>query len=57
LDLFVGLGLEYPIRNLSIIVLSAIAIRTRNERFHGFMVIVLTGYQLLWITRHFNRLG
>ena len=54
---FVGLGLEYPIRNLGIIALSVIAIRTRNERFHGFMVILLTGYQLVWIMRHFNRVG
>ena len=54
---FVGLGLEYPIRNLVIIALSGIAIRTRNERFHSFMVILLTGYQLLWIMRLFNRVG
>ncbi len=54
---FVGLGLEYPIRNLSIIALSVIAIRTRNEKFHSLMVILLIGYQVLWIMRHFNRLG
>jgi hypothetical protein len=54
---FSNLGLEYPLRNLSIIVLSIIAIRTRNGRFHGFMVILLTGYQILWIMRHFYRAG
>ncbi len=54
---FTGLGPEYLIRNVAIITLSAIAIRTRNERFHSFMVILLTGYQLLWMMRHFNRVG
>ena len=54
---FVDLGLEYPIRNLAIIGLCVTAIRTRSERFHSFMVVLLTGYQLLWIMRHFNRVG
>jgi hypothetical protein len=54
---FIGLGPEYPIRNLLIIGLSATAIRTRNERFHSFMVVLLTSFQLLWIVRHFNRVG
>ena len=54
---FVGLGLEYPMRNLGIIALSLIAIRTRSERFHSVMVILVIGYQVLWIMRHFNRLG
>lgn len=54
---FIGLGPEYLIRNLVIIGLCATAIRTRNERFHSFMVILLTSYQLLWIMRHFNRVG
>jgi hypothetical protein len=44
-------------RNLGIIALALIAIRTRSERFHSFMVILLIGYQVLWIMRHFNRLG
>ena len=54
---FVGLGPAYPIRNLVIIGLCATAIRTRNERFHGFMVVLLNIYQLFWIMRHFNRVG
>jgi len=54
---FVSLGLEYPIRNLGIIFLSMIAIRTRKEWFHTFLVILLTGYQLFWIMRHFYRVG
>ena len=54
---FIGLGPEYLIRNLVIIGLCATAIRTRNERFHGFMVVLLNIYQLFWIMRHFNRVG
>jgi len=54
---FRGLGPEYPVRNLAIIVLSIVAMRTRKEWYHGFMVIVLMAYQVLWIMRHFNRVG
>lgn len=54
---FVSLGLEYPIRNLGIIFLSMIAIRTRKEWFHTFLVILLTCYQLFWMMRHFYRVG
>lgn len=54
---FLSLGPEYPLRNLGVLVLSLIAIRTRSERFHSFTVILLTGYQLFWIMRHFNRVG
>ena len=51
---FQSLGWEYPIRNLSIIMLSVIALRTRNEKFHGSIAIALTAYQIIWILRHFN---
>jgi hypothetical protein len=54
---FRALGPEYPLRNISIILLAAIAIRTRKEWFHAFMVILLLVYQGLWIMRHFNRVG
>ena len=48
---FIGLGPYYPIRNLVIIGLCATAIRTRNERFHGFMVVLLirSGQQFLCV--------
>lgn len=54
---FTGLGFEYPIRNLAIIVLCLVAIRTKNEKFHGALVLLLIAYQLLWIMRHFNTVG
>jgi hypothetical protein len=54
---FRGLGPEYPARNLAILVLSLVAMRTRKEWYHGFMVLLLIAYQALWIMRHFNRVG
>jgi hypothetical protein len=54
---FVSLGPEYPIRNLAIFGLCIIAIWTRKEWFHSILAVLLTGYQVLWIMRHFNRMG
>ena len=54
---FLSLGPEYPVRNLGIILLSMIAIRTRKEWFHGSMIVLFVAYQLFWIMRHFNRVG
>src|SRR4029077_5526672 len=54
---FRDLGLEYPIRNITIIVLSLIAIRTRNPKFHGALVVLVIIYQVIWIMRRFNTMG
>jgi hypothetical protein len=51
---FLGLGLEYVVRNVGVTALCVVAIRTRNERFHGILAIVLTAYQIVWILRQFN---
>jgi hypothetical protein len=54
---FRALGLEYPIRNIAIIVLSLIAIRTRSPKFHGALVVLVIAYQVIWIMRRFNTMG
>lgn len=49
-------GTEYDIRNICYIVLSAIAIWTRRERFHAFFAVAGVIYQLSWIVRQFETL-
>ena len=51
---FLGLGPEYLVRNLAVTVLCLVAIRTRNETFHGILATLLTLYQIVWILRQFN---
>jgi hypothetical protein len=54
---FLNLGPEYPIRNLAIMVLCFVAIRSKNEKFHGAFVLLLMTYQVIWIMRRFNTIG
>ena len=51
---FHGFGIEYPIRNTAYIVLSLVAIATRNPWFHGTFAVAGLLYQLSWIVRQFE---
>lgn len=53
-DYLHGFGIEYPLRNLLHIAACAVAIATRNERFHAAFAIVAVLYQLSWIARQFE---
>ena len=46
MDYFYSLGLQYPISQSVLVVLSAVAIFTRNERFHSGFVLVALGYMV-----------
>jgi len=45
------LGLEYPIRAAAYILGCALAIKTRNRRYHEVFVVASVGYQLAYIFR------
>ncbi len=47
-DYVASFGIEYPIRNLSILVLCLIATRTSSHRFHLAFAIVAFGSELVW---------
>jgi len=44
---FASLGIGYPIAGATMIALFMIASITRNERFHGFVVLLVVGYQFV----------
>jgi hypothetical protein len=46
---------EYPVRNLSHIVLCIIAINTNNKKFHSVLVVLFMLYELSYIYRLFMR--
>ncbi|MDX3925333.1 MAG: hypothetical protein QHC90_05910 [Shinella sp.] len=51
---FGSFGYEYPLRNVTYIVLCIIAARTTNRRFHVAFVSIGLLYQLSWIFRAFD---
>ena len=53
---FGSFGYEYPIRNVTFIVLCLTAVWTRNRTFHTTFVTLGTIYQLSWIFRAFDML-
>jgi hypothetical protein len=55
-DYLRSFGIEYPIRNISYIVLSIIAMSTRNARYHATFAVGGLVYQLSWIVRAFETL-
>jgi hypothetical protein len=53
-DYFHHFGIEYPIRNITFIALSLVAIATRNPWYHGTFVVAGLLYQVSWIVRQFE---
>jgi hypothetical protein len=53
ISIVVGLGIEYPIRIGCFVVLSAIAMVTRNRVFHATFVGAALLYQLSWMLRQY----
>ncbi|OCP36303.1 hypothetical protein [Ensifer sp. LC163] len=53
---FASYGLEYPMRNVTYIVLCLIAAWTPNRRFHAAFLIGAVTYQLVWMYRAFDLL-
>lgn len=51
---FDSFGIEYPLRNLSYVLLCLVAIRTRSETFHRVFVAASLIYQVSWIYRLFD---
>jgi hypothetical protein len=51
---FASLGLEYPIGSGVLLVLSLIAVRTCNERFHASYAVLALGYNVSWVLRMFD---
>ena len=54
---FFSLGWEYPLRNISYIVLCIAAALTANRRFQAVFVIIGLVYQIVWIFRLYGMLG
>jgi hypothetical protein len=50
---FDRLGPEYPIRVAAHFLLCMVAIRVKNERFHGGLVILFLLYNISWILRNY----
>ncbi|MEZ0470270.1 hypothetical protein [Luteimonas salinilitoris] len=55
-EYFHQFGPEYLVRNGAYIVLSLVAIATRNPWYHGIFVVAGLLHQLSWITRQFETL-
>ncbi|MCF3639887.1 hypothetical protein LXM94_07885 [Rhizobium sp. TRM95111] len=53
---FEPFGYEYPLRNVSYILLCCIAAATANRRFHAAFVVGGLVYQVIWIFRAFDLL-
>ena len=45
---------EYPVRNVTHILLCVVAIRVDNRKFHAALVVLFLLYQLSWILRFYN---
>lgn len=56
-DYLMSFGSEYLIRTPLIILLCIAAAISRNRNFHVTLVIFKLGYQLYWISRHFNTIA
>jgi len=54
---FAARGYEYPIRNLSFVLLCLVAARTSNARFHTAFVVLSLVYQISWILRLYDVIG
>lgn len=53
-EYFHSFGIEYPLRNISHILLCLLAIIIKSPKFHGTLVIVVLTYQISWIVRQFE---
>lgn len=53
---FESFGWEYPFRIALYVVLSLVAMKTRNRRFHGTFAVLGVIYQLSYILREFQSL-
>ncbi|MFC3550209.1 hypothetical protein ACFOLC_04195 [Lysobacter cavernae] len=47
-------GIEYPIRNITMIALCLVAMKLRSEAFHRGFVVVAVLYELSWIYRLYD---
>jgi hypothetical protein len=54
---FHSLGPIFYVRSISYIVLSAIAIKVSNERYHAAFAIFATGYEILLILKDYMTVG
>jgi hypothetical protein len=55
LQYYLHLGLEYPIRAAIFVLGCAVAIKTRNKRYHEVFVVASVAYQLSFIFRLYSR--
>jgi hypothetical protein len=51
-----SLGLEYLVATGAFILLSAVAARTRNQRFHMLFALSAVAYEISFSIRHFSTL-
>ena len=51
---FESLGPEYIVRNVAYIVLSLVAMKTTNSRFHGVFALAAIVYEVLWTLRRYE---
>lgn len=54
-EYFLHFGLEYPIRNITHLVLCLVAIRVSNKKYHAFLAVIFIVYELSYILRLFFR--
>lgn len=45
---------EYPVRNITHVVLCLLAIKISKPKFHAALIIILLAYELSWILRLYN---
>jgi len=57
MEYFHSLGIEYSISKVAQILLSAVAIVTRNEKFHGFFAIAALAYMASQAFRYYGTVG
>ena len=50
-DYYRHFGVEYPIRNITHVILCLIAIKVSNKTFHGILVSLFIAYELSYILR------
>jgi len=54
---FHDFGIEYPVRNITHLLLCIVAIMVRSPAFHGTFVLCALAYQVSWILRAFEFIG
>lgn len=54
---FHDFGIEYPVRNITHLLLCIVAIKVRSPAFHGTFVLCALAYQVSWILRAFEFIG